>query len=438
MTYHKYKTEPLDCYPKAKELRIGHFQDIMSAREQGKLLVGGSVTIGLYEIPAGLGDVVCFADDEYAVSIAADADFSTKACAAAEARGFSRDICGYTLNYAGSMFLDRFLFGGRFPRPEFIFTEQNCDGRGKWAQIVADHLGIPLFIYEKPCRRAGQWTGQHIEYLVAQFNEAIEWMEKVTGRRYDDEKLIEATRNYFRSARLWGEICLLNRNIPAPIDARALVSLMAIPIGRRHEKVGVEFLEMLRDEVRYRIDNEIAASPGERCRLMLEQVPPFAVLPLLRWTQDRYGIVWLGTLVYTGLYGEIEILEDGTLAVAKTPEERGTVFRTREDALRALAESVENSWIEQRIAYPVDVNPWYIALVKHLRADGVLLDLSKSCPANAASVPERKLAFQNAGIPVAMYESSASRPADVDLGAIRSILETFLEESMGLKQFPDR
>jgi benzoyl-CoA reductase subunit B len=437
MTEQRYKTKPLDCYPKARELRLSHFQDIMSAREKGKLLIGGSVTIGLYEIAAGLGDVVSFADDEYAVSIAADADFSTKASAAAEAKGFGRDVCGYTLNYVGSMLLDRFLFGGKFPKPNFIFTEHNCDGRGKWAQVVADYLDIPIFIYENPCRQAGQRSNNHIQYLVNQFNEAIEWMERITKKRYDDEKLIAATNNYLRTARLWGEICLLNRTIPAPLDARALISLMAVPIERRHEKVGVEFLEMLRDEVRYRVDNTIAASPREKCRLMLEGNPPFAALPLLHWTQEKYGVTWLGTLVYTGLYGEIEALGDGTLDLVKTPEERGLVLRTREDALLALAESIQRSWLEQRITHPVSVNPLYISLVRYLNANGVLLDLTKSCPANAASIPERKFAFQNAGIPVAVYESSASRPADVDLGAIRAILKTFLEETMGLSELAD-
>jgi benzoyl-CoA reductase subunit B len=432
-----YKTEPLACYQKAKELRSEHFQDIMTAREKGKLLISGSATIAAYEIPAGLGDdVVTFVDDAYAVNVATNADFSAEARAACEARGYGRDICGYTLNYAGSMFLDRFLFGGRFPKPDLVFCEHNCDARGKWSEIVADHFSVPIFLWERPCGPAGQGTRQRIDYIVAQFNEAIEWMERVTGRKYDDEKLLEATRNCFRSAKLWGEIFMLNRTIPAPIDARALISLMAIYIWRRHQKEGVAFLEMLRDEVKYRVENEIAASARERCRLMIEDVPPFLALPLFHWTQDRYGMVWLGTLVYTGVYGELEMLEDGTVALVKTPEERRGEFRNREDALRAIAESSDHSWLERRISYPVDVNPIYIAIMKCLRADGVVLHMNKACPANAASVQERKLAFQDAGIPVTMYESTPSVPSMDDVGKLRTTLKIFLEELMGLNEFP--
>ena len=437
MTNGRYKTEPFDCYQKGKELRLGHFQDVMSAKEKGKLLISGSVTIGSFEIPAGLGDVVCFADDSYAVNIAADPNFSTEASAAAEGRGFGREICGYTLNYIGSMFLNRFLFGGEFPKPDFAFTAQNCDARGKWSQIVADHLGIPVFIFETPCGRTGQGKSQRTEYLAAQFLEGIQWMEKITGRDYDDERLIEATRNFFRSAKLWGEICLLNRTIPAPIDVRALISFLPAIIWRRHEKVGVEFLETLRDELRYRIDKGIAASAGERCRLLLDSPPPYAILPMLHMTQERYGMVWLGTLVYTGIYGELEVIENGKVSVRKTPEESGMVFRKREDAIRALAESIVGGWLDQRIAYPTDMNPSYIALARYLQADGIFLDINRSCPANSASTPERKLAFMEAGFPVAVYESYGSRPSDINLGTIRAVLERFLESSLGLSKLID-
>jgi benzoyl-CoA reductase subunit B len=438
MAYKTYKTEPFACYQKAKELRAEHFQNIMTAKDKGKLLISGSATIAAYEIPAGLGDdVVNFADDGYAVNIAAHPDFSSEARAASEARGLTADICGYTLNYAGSVFLDRFLFGGHFPKPDLVFCEHNCDARGKWSQIIADHFDVPIFLWERPCGRAGQQESHRIDYMVAQLNEAIEWMEKVTGRKYDDEKLIEATRNCFRSTKLWGEIILLNRTIPAPIDARALISFMVLYIWRRHEKVAVEFLETLRDEVKYRVDNEIAASARERCRLMIEDEPAFLALPLLHRTQDRYGVVWLATMAYTGIHGELEVLEDGTVALAKTPEERWGEFRNREDALRAIAWSSEHSWLEQRISYPVDMNPVYIALVKHLRADGVVLHRNNSCPANAASVQERKLAFQDAGIPVTMYESTPSVPSMDDTQRLKSTLKIFLEEQMGLDEFPD-
>ncbi|HEY77706.1 MAG TPA: hypothetical protein G4O09_01165 [Dehalococcoidia bacterium] len=437
-TYKVYKTAPFDCYQKAKELRAEHFNKIMKAKEEGKLLISGSATIAAYEIPAGLGDdVVTFADDGYAVNIAANPEFSAAARAASEAKGLTPDICGYTLNYAGSVYLDRFLFGGSFPKPDLVFCEHNCDARGKWSQLIAEHFGVPIFLWERPCGRLGQEEKHRIDYMVAQLNEAIEWLEKITARKYDDEKLIEATRNCFLSAKLWGEIVSLNRTIPAPIDTRALITFMVIYIWRRHEKVGVEFLKTLKDEIQYRIDNEIAASARERCRLAIEDEPAFLALPLLHWTQERYGVVWLDTLSYTGIHGEFDMQEDGTIVVTDTPEERWGKFKNRQDALWALAWSSEHSWLERRLAYPVDINPVYVALAKHLRADGVVLHRTKSCPANAASVQERKIAFQEAGIPVTLYESTPSVPSQDDVRMLKSTLKIFLEEQMGLDEFPD-
>ena len=60
MVQAKYRTQPLQCWQRAKELRTDYFKSIMTAREEDKLLV--MVDSGSFiELPAGLGDYVATA-----------------------------------------------------------------------------------------------------------------------------------------------------------------------------------------------------------------------------------------------------------------------------------------------------------------------------------------------------------------------------------------
>ena len=60
-------------------------------------------------------------------------------------------------------------------------------------------------------------------------------MEKVTKRKYDDEKLIKAVTNEIDSTSLWAQLMNFNKNIPAPIDQKSVYSFYNLTINRRHK-----------------------------------------------------------------------------------------------------------------------------------------------------------------------------------------------------------
>lgn len=414
-----FEAKPLDCFARGQELRREHWQNVMTAREQGKLLIDSYVLFPA-ALFAGLGEMVTFGADVYAANVANHREFSIKALETIEARGFARDTCGYFRNDAGSMFMDSYLFGGPYPKPHFIFTPHDCEARGRWYQVKAEHLGIPIFVVDFPLARRGERVPERIKYLMAQFNEGIEWMEKVTGRRYDDEKLLQATRNSFQSARLWAEINLLNGAIPAPMNVRAIASLMAVPLLRRHEAVTVQFLETLRDELKYRIEHGIAAVADECCRVMTDQMPPWYAISAVKYTEQLYGAVWVGMWSYARLLGLYRITAADTLEPGLTPAERGLPLNTRADALRALSELVLDSLLDPYSVF--DKSADMLRFARSWRADGVLLHYNRSCPGITMGLPEVKMALKEAGLAVGSYESSAQDPRE---GGIAELTESF-------------
>jgi benzoyl-CoA reductase subunit B len=121
-----YETRPLECWRVAKEIRENFYRDYAQAHEKGGIRwAGGAWTFGA--IPCGLGDdVYSLTSEPYAASIAADKKFSTRCLEASERAGYARDLCSYMRNYWGSVILDEYLWGGRFPKPDFIWQDHIC------------------------------------------------------------------------------------------------------------------------------------------------------------------------------------------------------------------------------------------------------------------------------------------------------------------------
>ena len=44
-------------------------------------------------------------------------------------------------NYWGSILLDEYLWGGPFPKPDFLWQDHICCSHAKWYQVVSDLEG---------------------------------------------------------------------------------------------------------------------------------------------------------------------------------------------------------------------------------------------------------------------------------------------------------
>ncbi len=430
----KYETRPIEGWKKAKELRLEHYKDVATAHDQGKLLVTGG-TEGFVTLASGLGDYTYFGGEPYGATIAADPPFAQECAEAAEARGFARDMCGYMRNYWGSMYLDRYYFGGPFPKADFSIQLHICDSHAKWYQLVSEHLGIPYFAIEAPARGFTIDEGtdeRRLEFLMGQMHDCIEWMEKTTGRTYDDEKFIRAIRNEFLSNTLWSQICFLNKNIPAPLDQKSNFALYVISVLIRHKDASVEFYRALLDEVKDRVANQIAAVGNERARVLDDSQPPWYFLQIFRYL-EAYGVVDVGSHYTFLLAGAFDLLEDGTWVPSKTPDERGMPLKTRDDAVRALATWNLERPIFDGLLMPITRNQHMIALVKNWKADGVILHLNRGCEGLSQSSMETKLAMQEAGIPVCTYEGNMADKREFDERQVIDSIEAYLE-GMGLNK----
>lgn len=426
----KYQTRPIKLWGKAKELRVNHYKDVMTARQNGKILVTGG-TDGVSSLPAGLGDYVYLGGEPWGATISMDPVLSSQCVDVVAQKNFARDMCAYMRNYWGSMFLNKSPFGGEFPKPDFCLQAGFCDSHHKWFQQVGEYLKVPYFAIDIPLGTFEESSyPRRMEYLMGQLLDAIEWMEKITGRKYDDSKLIEAVNNDIESCSLWSQICCFNKNIPAPLDEKSMFALYIIAVLIRHEKASVDFYKELKEEVKERVRDKIAAVPTERIRLMHDSQPPWYFLKLWRYIEE-YGAVVIGSFYSFTLGGTLEKQPDGTWEARKPAKDRGVIMKTREDAVREIADWYLRRNVTQEFALPQIKNEQMVEWAKEFHVNGFVIHLNRGCEGTAFGQMEARLALQKAGIPVMTYEGNMADKREFNEAQTLDRIDAFME-SLGL------
>ncbi len=427
----RYPTEPLRCWNKAKEIREKYYKDYAAAKEKGGIRWAGGAW-SFDAVPAGLGDdVYPLTSEPYGASIAWKKDFANRCQEATEKAGYARDLCSYMRNYWGSVILDEYAFGGPFPKPDFLWQDHICCSHAKWYQVVSElEGGIPHHCVDVSVGPFETLNDSRLDYVVGQLHDGIEWMEKVTGRRYDDEKLIKAVNNECRSTSVWAEICTLNKTIPAPLEEKTMYSLYVLGTLKKHSQEVADFYEELRDEVKDRVQRGIAAVEYERCRVITDTQPPWAFLKVFRYL-EKFGCVSVGSLYTFALIGIWEEKEDGSWGPRTTPEQKGIEIKDRDQALRILAEWNLSKPEWQHFYSPKLKTDMMARIAKEWSLDGVLLHYNRGCEGLSLGIAENRLGLVKSGIPVMTFEGNMGDEREFDEGRTMARIDAFME-TLGL------
>ncbi|GAB4175591.1 MAG: 2-hydroxyacyl-CoA dehydratase family protein [Rhodocyclaceae bacterium] len=428
----KYPSEPLKLWKKAKELRERYYLDYAKAKDNGGLRWSGSAW-ALDAIPAGLGDdVYSLTGEPYAASIAHDRKFAKACMDAAESYGFARDLCSYMRIYWGGLHMNKYLFGGEFPKPDFIFQSQICCSHSKWYQHVAKVDKVPDFYLDVGVGPYKDLDESRVSYVANQLHDAIEWLEKVTGRKYDDEKMIAAVKNEMRSTSRWADICALNKAIPAPLDEKTMYSLYCLATLQKSSKWCADFYDELYEEVKDRVARGIAAVPNERCRVISDTQPPWGFLKVFRYL-ETYGAVSVGSLYTFGLEGIWEDKPDGSWGGRTTPMEKGIEIRDRDTALRLYAEWNLSKPQWQHFYDPRLKTEMMLRIVKEWKVNGVMLHLNRGCEGLSLGIMENRLGLSKAGVPVMTFEGNMGDEREFDEVRTQARVDGFMEQ-LGLRK----
>ena len=154
----RYKTRPLDCWGKSKELRDKYYREMWEVVDNGGILASGS-TVTPHDLLSGFGLFDFIGGEPYGAYFSdLNPPLAMECYEAIEAQGVSTDPCAYMRIYWGAMLLDKSPWG-RAPKPTLYMTIHVCDHHSKWYQFAAEHHGVPLISLEWP----HSFTAEHLE-----------------------------------------------------------------------------------------------------------------------------------------------------------------------------------------------------------------------------------------------------------------------------------
>jgi benzoyl-CoA reductase subunit B len=428
----KYPTESLKLWGKAKALREQYYKNYAAAKDNGGLRWSGSAW-ALDALPAGLGDdVYSLTGEPYAAAVAHDKKFAKECMDAAESVGFARDLCSYMRIYWGGMHLDKYLYGGKFPKPDFIFQTQICCSHSKWYQHVAKEEKVPQFYVDVGVGPYKDMNAARLDYVTNQLHDGIEFLEKSTGRTFDDEKFLKAVKNEMRSTSRWADICALNKVKPAPLDEKTMYSLYVLATLSKSSQWCADFYDELYDEVKDRVARGIAAVPNEKCRMMSDTQPPWSFLKIFRYL-ETYGAVSIGSLYTFALEGIWEDKPDGSWGGRSLPWEKGIEMNTRDQILRLYADWNLSKPQWQHFFDPRLKTEMMLRICKEWQVDGVMLHLNRGCEGLSLGIMENRGGIAKAGVPIMTFEGNMGDEREFDEVRTQARVDAFMEQ-LGLRR----
>lgn len=252
-----------------RDLMTRYYMEAKAAENTDQLLAW--ITSGAPVEPLIAFDVIPVYPENHGAMCGA-AHMNVELCEAAEARGFSRDLCSYARGDIGSAITKGGPIGG-LPRPDFLVCCNNiCNTVFKWYEELARFFEVPLFIYDTPFVRRG--LPEHTaDYSLRQMEEYISFLERITKKEYDEARFIDVAAKSMHASALWAEVLACNENKPAPMTCFDAFILMAPVVTLRGTQEVVDFYQGVLQEMRERVEAGIGVLPSEKYRLLWDNIP---------------------------------------------------------------------------------------------------------------------------------------------------------------------
>jgi len=222
----------------------------------------------------------------------------------AEDYGYSPDICGYVKADVAVQLRGGQHPMGQIPKPSIAVLTNACNTYIKWAEIWERMYGTPTFTLDIPGTRAAgtqTWPGDpdfenDRRYVQAQITELIALCERVTGIKFDIDRLREVLGHANEMSRGWKQVLDFNKNQPSLFNALTDGTIyLGVTNGFRGSAEGGRYFTRLVEEMAYKAAHGIGTLTDEKYRLTFVGVPCY---PIFRRFNELFT-EWGGTFVHS-------------------------------------------------------------------------------------------------------------------------------------------
>ncbi|MCH7762493.1 MAG: 2-hydroxyacyl-CoA dehydratase [Candidatus Marinimicrobia bacterium] len=338
----------------------------------------------------------------------------------AEDYGYSPDICGYVKADFALQMQNGHHPMGRIPKPRLAVLTNACNTYLKWGEIWERMYDIPMFSIDVPAtREAGTktWPGdeqfeREKKYVKVQLTELIELCEKITGKKFDIDRLREILGHVNTMSRGWKRVLELNQSRPSLFNALTDGTVyLGMSNVYRGTPEGAQFFDNLVEEMEYMSANGIGTLTDEKYRLSFIGVPCY---PIFRRFNEMFS-EWGGTFVMSTY-----------LWFAAGGANLGFQYDL-DNPLDSLAEGV---LISVRDAMDSMFHPELTVLeqANEFNIDGVVYHPIKSCRTTSAGMADnRRALMENSDLPSLFIESDMMDSRVVSEAQMKNRIDAFFE-----------
>ena len=300
MAEEKKARRPVD--PNSAKYKLGKiasdaFADAIEAKKEGKPVAWVSSNFPV-EIPETLGLATAYPENQAAGIAARGA--GERMCEVAEADGYSNDICAYariSMAYAKLKECPE----QDVAMPDVLLCCNNiCNCMIKWYENLAIELNIPMILLDIPFNPDYEVSQAEIDYVSAQFWDAVHTLENLFDLKWSDERFKEVTGFSCRSSRAWLDATAQAKYTPSPFNGFDLLNHMAVMVTARGKEAAGEAMEQLLKEYKENHENGTSTYRGEEKYIVMFE--GIACWPYLRATS--HGLRDRGINMVTTIYAD--------------------------------------------------------------------------------------------------------------------------------------
>ena len=402
---------------KQKEMIAGNYDRLTGTKESGEKVVSTFVPGNLNEL------IMCFDMVNNLPETNAIQNGMRKVSGGmimdAEKAGHSEDVCTYVKADIGMMGRGNIAPNGKpMPAPDMLLLSYTgCFTFMKWFELLRHEYKCPTVMLQIPYQGDGKITKNMRDFVVKQLKEeVIPMFEKVSGVKFDIDRLREYLRNSAKAEDNLVWVLESAKNRPSPIDAYfgGVYYIGPMFTAFRGTTDAVEYYDLVRKEIEQRIrEGKGPITPEgdmkeEKYRLVVEGPP--------NWTSFRE--FW--KLFY----------DEGAVVVASSYTKVGGLYdqgfrHDPNDPLGTLADYCLGCYTNNNLPQRVELLEKYM---NDYQADGLLINSIKSCNSfSAGQLLMMREIEKRTGKPAAFIETDLVDPRYFSHANVKNRLESYFQ-----------
>jgi len=338
----------------------------------------------------------------------------------AENYGYSPDICGYVKADVATQLRGGAHPMGKIPKPALAVATNACNTYIKWGEIWERMYGMPLFTLDIPGSRGAGLASppgsddfeRDRRYVAAQLEELIALCERVSGRKFDIDRLREHLGWANELNRGWQRVLELNRSKPAVFNALSDGTIyLGVANGFRGAPEGAQFFNELVEEMTHKADQGIGTPVDEKWRLIFVGVPCY---PIFRRFSELFSD-WGGVFVNSTYLW----FASGGANLGFTYDLRRPLESLAEGVLLGVRDAMDSMFFQTDAL---------VHMVDDYAADGVVYHPIKSCRTVSTGLADtRRALMARRDIPSLFVESDMMDKRVVSEAQMKNRIDAFFE-----------